>query len=74
MSQCLAEIVTSFAILKAIKKIEQDKISFLVKFVVDIGGAMDNDTILAFEEMLNGIVDGLTVKRENEDERSITVV
>lgn len=40
LSQCLAEIVTSFAIYEALRTISKDKISFLVKYVDDIGGAM----------------------------------
>lgn len=73
LSQCIAEIVTSFAIYQAFKVIDKDKISFLVKYVDDLGGAMDESIISVFESHLNGIVSGLRVEREDEDnERSIT--
>lgn len=68
LSQLLAEIVTSVSILEAKKKIEENKISFLFKFVDDLGGAIDADTIPIFEDLLNNAISGLSVKREDEDE------
>lgn len=69
LSQCLAEIVTSFIIYMALLQIDKNKITFLVKFLNDIGGAMDIETISTFESYLNGIVDNLHVDREDEDEK-----
>lgn len=46
---------------------ETSKISLLVKFVDDLGGAMDVGSILMLEEIMNGFIDGLSVKREDND-------
>lgn len=70
LSQCLAEIVTSFTILEAKKRIEENKISFLFKYIDDLSGAMDTDTIQIFENLLNSAINGLMVKREGEDEEN----
>lgn len=68
LSQILAEIVTSFAMLNAKRQIGENEFSFLVKFVDDICGAMKVEAAKKFEELMNNIVEGLSVKREDEDE------
>lgn len=57
LSQCLAEIVTSCTIHETLKRIEENKISFVVKFVDDLGSAMDSN-----------MVKDLRIDREDEDE------
>lgn len=68
LSQCLAEIVIGYVLCEAMKSVEERKITFLVKFVDDIGGAMDVDTIPIIENFLNNIIEDLRVVRTDEDE------
>lgn len=65
LSQCLADIVTGFAIMEMKEMFEEDKLLFLFKYLDDRSGAMDVDVINNFELLLNA--NGLSVKREDED-------
>lgn len=69
LCQCLAEIVISYVMLEALKTMDKSKISFLVKFVDDLGGAMDVEIIPIIENHLNSVIKDLHVERTDEDEQ-----
>lgn len=73
ISQILADISTNYATKLALDSMEKEDISFVKKSVDDFAGAMKEDVIERFEEVLTSNIKGLKIKRGNESaERSIS--